>query len=204
MGQFNRLLDRCIERLPVRFSHDPGRLAQGGLPWRSEIMIAAQQAQARVPGGAGKKASCSGVCLSDYLGTDRETADETPMRSIPQPDANQLCTSSGCGVQLQSSRALIVPDEDEDSTRGEAGLLNGIWLPLRSAHWCFCAGAAQHRHRGCTRLDWRRTTGGLRTELRSTGAAGGLGRVIQGNCRYHGKVCCSPLLQTSAYFSPMP
>ena len=30
MGQFNRLLDRRIERLLVRFSHDPGLLAQWG------------------------------------------------------------------------------------------------------------------------------------------------------------------------------
>jgi hypothetical protein len=28
MGQFNRLLDRHVERLPVLFSHGPGLIAQ--------------------------------------------------------------------------------------------------------------------------------------------------------------------------------
>jgi hypothetical protein len=58
MGQFNRLLDRCIERLHVLFNLDPGLLAQWGLSLAIRVgHVAEVPADQFVPGVASQLAA---------------------------------------------------------------------------------------------------------------------------------------------------
>jgi hypothetical protein len=104
MGQFNRLLNRRIERLRVLFSHDPGLLAQ----WGQSLAI-------RDPDSRDRISMDVGLLLPLLRGVDNcSVSSREACQTTKTPDFSGVSNSLSVAVRLVLFAAPAAPLKDEE------------------------------------------------------------------------------------------